>query len=327
MATAYYPKNGSYTQWTPDMVQAIGSKSANGYWGMTTPSLGDSDWIRTTSNGIIPYASGSTSALGTSSWKFKDAYITTTHGNLDGNANTATSIKRSMYREEKSTLNDEYFKIGSITCSANYQRHNEVYLAVSRINAAIITFNVYSGNSNQFIDPKVNYRFLTPNAQPIFYDRIFAGLDKAAEGNTFSVWYKSSQWSESLNFIPLGANYDQGLKISWTSYANNVTGQTAAPTFAVKASYNILDNAHSHSASQITSGTFNIDRFPSSGVTAGTYGPSANVTGNNNSTISVPQITVDAKGRVTSVMNRTYTSVNTDSNTTYSAGAGLSLSG
>ena len=52
-----------------------------------------------------------------------------------------------------------------------------------------------------------------------------------------------------------------------------------------------------------------------SGVTAGTYGPSEDVTGNNNTTISVPQITVDAKGRITSVTNRTYTSVNTDTNT------------
>ena len=47
-----------------------------------------------------------------------------------------------------------------------------------------------------------------------------------------------------------------------------------------------------------------------SGVVAGTYGPSGNVTGEDGVTISVPQITVDAKGRVTSVTNRTYTSVN-----------------
>lgn len=52
-----------------------------------------------------------------------------------------------------------------------------------------------------------------------------------------------------------------------------------------------------------------------SGVTAGTYGPSADVTGLNGNTISVPQITVDTYGRVTSVVNRTYTSVNTDTNT------------
>ena len=50
--------------------------------------------------------------------------------------------------------------------------------------------------------------------------------------------------------------------------------------------------------------------------TAGTYGPSANVTGNDGATISVPQITTDSYGRVTAVTNRTYTSKNT--NTTYS---------
>ena len=69
--------------------------------------------------------------------------------------------------------------------------------------------------------------------------------------------------------------------------------------------------------------------LPNSGVTAGSYGPIANVSGTNGTTINVPQIAVDAQGRVTSVTNRVYTSVNTDTNTTYSAGTngGLSLSG
>ena len=43
--------------------------------------------------------------------------------------------------------------------------------------------------------------------------------------------------------------------------------------------------------------------------TSGTYGPSADVTGNDGTTIKVPQITTDAYGRVTSVTERTYTSV------------------
>ena len=54
---------------------------------------------------------------------------------------------------------------------------------------------------------------------------------------------------------------------------------------------------------------------------AHTYGPSANVTGSNNTTIAVPQITTDAYGRVTSVTNRTYTSVNTDNDTKNTAGS------
>lgn len=55
-----------------------------------------------------------------------------------------------------------------------------------------------------------------------------------------------------------------------------------------------------------------------SGVRSGSYGPSSNVTGNNNTTVNIPQITVDSYGRVTSITNRVYTSVNTDTNTTYS---------
>lgn len=49
--------------------------------------------------------------------------------------------------------------------------------------------------------------------------------------------------------------------------------------------------------------------------TAGTYGPTANVSGSNGATIKVPQITTDAYGRVTSIVERTYTSVDTDTNT------------
>ena len=74
--------------------------------------------------------------------------------------------------------------------------------------------------------------------------------------------------------------------------------------------------SHNHSAANITSGTLAAARLPASGVTAGSYGPTANVTGTNGTTINVPQITVDAYGRVTSVVNRVYTSK--DTNTTYS---------
>lgn len=48
-----------------------------------------------------------------------------------------------------------------------------------------------------------------------------------------------------------------------------------------------------------------------SGVTAGTYGPSAAVTGSNNTTMNIPEITVDSYGRVTKVTNRVYTSKDT----------------
>jgi hypothetical protein len=58
----------------------------------------------------------------------------------------------------------------------------------------------------------------------------------------------------------------------------------------------------------ITAGAIALD---TSGVTAGSYGPSADVTGSDTNTISVPYITVDTYGRVTAISNKTYTSVDT----------------
>lgn len=57
-----------------------------------------------------------------------------------------------------------------------------------------------------------------------------------------------------------------------------------------------------------TSGTISL---ATSGATAGTYGPTSEVTGTNGTTISVPKIKVDAYGRVTSISNVTYTSKDT----------------
>lgn len=50
-------------------------------------------------------------------------------------------------------------------------------------------------------------------------------------------------------------------------------------------------------------------------VTAGSAGPTANVSGSNGSTIKVPRITVDTYGRVTGLTEYTLTNVNTDTNT------------
>jgi len=82
----------SYTTGTgnkaPRYVGHTHMKYANGFWGMITPGGADDAWIRTTSNGIIPYQSGNAGSghqsLGTSTWYFSDAYIDSVHGNLDG---------------------------------------------------------------------------------------------------------------------------------------------------------------------------------------------------------------------------------------------------
>lgn len=157
----------------------------------------------------------------------------------------------------------------------------------------------------------------------------------------------STNWGMPYNLGARGHMYDwdtsqnvtfpAGVNASWFSgsgsgltsiNASNLTSGTVPiariPTGASSSTVALGNHTHSqyattshnHSAANITSGTLAAARLPTSGVTAGSYGPTANVTGTDNTTINVPQITVDAYGRVTSVVNRVYTSK--DTNTTYS---------
>ena len=75
------------------------------------------------------------------------------------------------------------------------------------------------------------------------------------------------------------------------------------------------DNNTTYSAGTGLSLSSNTFSLGTSGVTAGSYGPSADVSGSNGATINVPYITVDTYGRITSISNKVYTSVNTDTNT------------
>lgn len=72
----FYGNEGSY----PAML----IRWRNNYWGLGNPDGDDSDWIRTTVNGLIPFQSGGqgngNSALGTSSWYFKEAFIDNING-------------------------------------------------------------------------------------------------------------------------------------------------------------------------------------------------------------------------------------------------------
>lgn len=96
---------------------------------------------------------------------------------------------------------------------------------------------------------------------------------------------------------------------------SNITLTASSGTLTISSSY--TNTTYSAGTGLSLSGTtFSLG---TSGVSAGSYGPTANVSGSNGTTINVPQITVDSYGRVTGVTNRVYTSV--DTNTTYSLGS------
>ena len=118
----------------------------------------------------------------------------------------------------------------------------------------------------------------------------------------------------------------------WTVAQNNIDGAiTGSSTSSTSGNFAVFDgttgkiikdSGKKASDFTYTAGTglvlenneFSID----SSLTAGSYGPSFDVTGNDGNTISVPQITVDENGLITEITQKTYTSKNT--NTHYTTG-------
>lgn len=80
------------------------SKHVNGYCGMSCES-DDSNWIRTTRNGLIPYQSGGYSSIGTSSWRFNDGWF----NNLNTKTITVAKNGNTSCIEFPATANDPGF--------------------------------------------------------------------------------------------------------------------------------------------------------------------------------------------------------------------------
>lgn len=99
----------------------LGAVSANGYYGMARPDGNTSDWIRTTTAGIIPYQSGGAGAghcgLGTSSWYFSNAYIDTVNC-VNTNASELISTS-SEYRSCRGGEVNRDWRFGSATGSGD----------------------------------------------------------------------------------------------------------------------------------------------------------------------------------------------------------------
>ena len=140
------------------------------------------------------------------------------------------------------------------------------------------------------------------------------GIATGATANTASTTSPKAAGTAAVGSETNYARGDHVHPAQTTVSGNAGTATKFASAQSVALTGDVTGSASSQAGWSVTTTLAN------SGVTAGSYGPTANVTGSNGATIDVPQITVDAKGRVTSITNRTYTSK--DSNTTYS-NAGL----
>ena len=165
----------------------------------------------------------------------------------------------------------------------------------------VIKFTV----TNTAANPTLNIN--STGAKAIYYRGAAIAAGNLAANRTYEFVYNGTQW-ELIGDLDTNSTYTVN---NGTITISAGTGLSGGGDFTTNQS----------SAETITLG------LATSGVTAGTYGPSADVSGTNGTTIKVPEITVDSYGRVTSVTNRTYTSKDTGDITGVTAGNGLTGGG
>lgn len=150
----------------------------------------------------------------------------------------------------------------------------------------------------------------------------------------YSLKGKSGDFSSGLLHNASGESVMHWIYVEDTNYSTGTNTHTALMNLtsagtltAVKFAGNgaSLTNLN---ASNISSGTLSADRLATSGVTAGSYGPSSGVTLTSAGTFTVPYFTVDNKGRVTAASTKTMTVPTIgDATITISAGDGLTTGG
>ena len=204
----------------------LGANNANGYYGLARPDGNDTDWIRSTVNGLIPYRSGNAgdghSSLGTSTWYFANAYVDYIYGSLKGTADRAicddegnkissTYLKATSTEFDSITVGNMIVNgtarfvnglmgtltgnvIGNVSGSANYATSSDTANYINLVAANEIRFckNQFKGGNVHF-----NYRWHDGATSPLITEYIFNNGD--GTGTTTQV--TASQFNGNLNGI------------------------------------------------------------------------------------------------------------------------------
>ena len=255
-----YTCNGS--GYTPVWKMDIPVKKANGFWGLQTPKSDgtwiDSDWIRTTTQGIIPYQSGGASAghqsLGTSSWYFATAYIQNIYGYLNGNisGNSATATTARNARNTIAICSTASATVAKVATLDGYAltSGDRIPLYMTNNNTASTpTLNVNSTGAktiriNGSTVVTATHKNLPAGFYMAHYDGTYWNLYNLVNMSTatsFNGTYSSGTGSitTNTNYGALGVVawymsttagyivYSNGLKIQWTKYKTGFSAGVA----------------------------------------------------------------------------------------------------
>lgn len=178
------------------------TKDSNNFYGLTDSGGSTSNWIRTTTNGLLPATSGSASSLGTTSWNFQNIYGTNIY---DGNV-----LLENKYLAK--TSHQDLVPVGTVLMWPGTGALPTGYLACDgatfnnsmypELRALIGT--TYGGNSTQFSLPNYQGLFLRG------WGKTGAGNTNDPDGNTRTIAQvqgsdnkshdHSYSWTEGRNY-------------------------------------------------------------------------------------------------------------------------------
>ena len=226
ISIAYGGTGGSTVNEARVNLGVLGANNKNGYYGLARPDENDTDWIRSTVNGLIPYQSGNAgdghSSLGTSTWYFSEAYIDFIHGSLKGTADRAicddegnkissTYLKATSTEFDSITVGNMIVNgtarfvnglmgtltgnvIGNVSGSASYATSSDTanYINLVAVNEIRFCKNQFKGGNVHF-----GYRWADGATSPLITEYIFNNGD--GTGTTTQV--TASQFNGNLNGI------------------------------------------------------------------------------------------------------------------------------
>jgi hypothetical protein len=153
------------------------TKSLNGYPGMVHADGTDSNWLRTPLNGLIPYASGGASALGSSAWPFNNGYfknlnvtgpIVCTTIDTGYGANEVYKITNELLNGDRTTVSISAMSITEIRFVCAYLRSDSDGSPRGYVKLPAGGTYIVVNSSSVDISSRLNGSTYTPSS-PVYY--------------------------------------------------------------------------------------------------------------------------------------------------------------